>query len=80
MTISSRESAEQKGRRYAAEGRLVILQIDARSIHARCRGAGRIYSLGWTEANGWHCSCVARTRCCHVRALMLVTIRGEGEP
>jgi hypothetical protein len=75
--VPSRESAEQKGRRYAAEGRLVILQVDARSIRARCRGAGRIYSPGWTEAGGWHCSCEARTRCSHVRALMLVTVRGE---
>jgi uncharacterized Zn finger protein len=77
VAVPSRESAEQKGRRYAAEGRLVVLQIDASSIRARCRGAGRIYSLGWTEANGWHCSCEARTRCAHVRALMLVTVRGE---
>lgn len=70
-----RESAETKGRRYATEGRLLVLEINADAIRARCRGDGHVYRLGWNPADRWWCSCPARgDRCSHLVALRLVTI------
>jgi uncharacterized Zn finger protein len=71
----ARESAAAKGRRYAVEGRLVILRVSDDEIVARCRGDGALYDLGWDPGRRWHCSCPARTdRCAHLTALRLVTI------
>jgi len=67
-----RESAEQKGRRYILEGRLVIRHVDGGIIRAECRGGGAVWNLGRSAA-GWWCSCPARGRCSHLHALMLVT-------
>jgi uncharacterized Zn finger protein len=69
----SRESAIEKGRRYASEGRLVIRSLDEESgiVQADCRGDGAIYSLGRDE-RGWWCSCPALGRCAHLYALGLV--------
>ncbi len=69
-----REAVEQKGRRYACEGRLVIDHVDRRTIRASCRGAGEVYRLGY-DRGGWWCSCPARGRCAHLTALMLVVVR-----
>lgn len=70
-----RENAETKGRRYATEGRLLVLEVDTDTIRAHCRGDGAIYQLGWNHADRWWCSCPARTdRCSHLIALRLVTI------
>lgn len=38
--LPSRENAETKGRRYVAEGRLLVQHVDERSIRAACRGGG----------------------------------------
>jgi hypothetical protein len=37
------ESAFVKGRRYLAEGRLVVDRVDADCVHATCRGEGARY-------------------------------------
>jgi uncharacterized Zn finger protein len=69
-----RENGEAKGRRYVAEGRLVVEEVNERSIRALCRGAGAVYNLSY-EAGRWSCTCPAKGRCAHLVALMLVTRR-----
>ena len=69
-----RENAAAKGRRYVAEGRLVVRQLDEANglVQADCRGDGAIYTLGYDQ-RGWWCSCKALGRCAHLIALGLVT-------
>jgi hypothetical protein len=69
-----RESAETKGRRYLCEGRLVVERVDERRIAASCRGGGAVYRLGH-DGTRWYCECPARSRCSHLIALQLVTVR-----
>lgn len=69
----TRESAEVKGRRYAVEGRLLVLSVTSTAITATVRGNGEIYHVGYSSG-AWHCSCPATTRCAHKIALQLVTI------
>lgn len=75
-----REDALSKGKRYLAEGRLLVHSVGDRSIRGTCRGLGRTYRCGWDwdgEWNGdWFCTCPARGRCSHVLALQLVTQAG----
>lgn len=68
----TRESAETKGRRYLAEGRLTIERVDQHGILATCRGMGDSYIVGYRRG-GWSCDCAAQGRCAHLVALMLVT-------
>ncbi len=70
-----RENAEAKGRRYLTEGRLRVLQVDAQTVRAICRGVGAAYELGH-GAERWYCSCAARSTCAHLVALQLVVERG----
>ena len=69
----TRESAEEKGRRYLVEGRLVVEAVDEHRIVASCRGAGEIWQLGY-EPGGWYCSCPMVGRCSHLHALMSVVV------
>lgn len=73
-------TAEAKGRRYLAEGRLLVTAVTGDVVEATCRGDGAVYRLGWHGT--WECSCPARTeRCAHLTALRLVVIRpGLEEP
>ena len=71
----SREGAESKGRRYLAEARLTVEQVDNRIVRATCRGSGALHDVRWTALHGWSCSCQARGRCSHLVALQLVTVR-----
>ena len=68
-----RENVATKGRRYVAEGRLIVraLDDDAGTVDADCRGSGAVWSLG-RDTDGWWCSCPARSTCSHVAALQLV--------
>ena len=70
----TRESAQAKGARYIAEGRLNVVLLTADEIRATCRGDGATYRLGWNPG-GWYCDCPALTRCAHLAALRSVTIR-----
>jgi hypothetical protein len=65
-----RENADAKGARYLMEGRLRVLQVDEDEgvAMAECRGDGAIHTCGYDE-RGWHCSCPARGRCAHLKAL-----------
>jgi hypothetical protein len=72
-----RENAASKGRRYLAEGRLVIRLVNPSEITATCRGGGAMYALGWRRGEGWWCGCAARSlACCHLLALQLGTAPG----
>ena len=75
-----RESAAVKARRYLAEGRLVVRELDERAgtVRASCRGDGAVYGLG-RDARGWSCSCPAVGRCAHLLALGLVVALGPRE-
>jgi len=70
-----RESADVKGRRYLAEGRLTILHVSDSAIAATCRGNGAVYRPGWSTVAAWACDCPARGVCAHLVALQLVTVR-----
>lgn len=74
-----REGAIEKGRRYVSEGRLTVTAVEGDYIAAECRGGGEVYRLIHTPRAGWRCDCPARTRCAHVVALQLVTIRNRRE-
>jgi uncharacterized Zn finger protein len=68
----TRETVNDKGRRYLRGGRLTVTLVDATSVRATCRGGGAaVYELGWSDG-GWWCSCPARGRCAHLFALSLV--------
>ncbi len=69
----SRENVEAKGRRYLAEGRLVVDVVVGSAVRARCRGGGAVYDLEHDAGAGWSCSCPARRWCAHLVALALVT-------
>lgn len=70
----TRQNADDKGRTYLTEGRLVLVRVDGDRIEAYCRGQGASYRLGH-DSGGWWCECSARGRCSHLVALMLVTDR-----
>jgi uncharacterized Zn finger protein len=70
----SRESVDEKGRRYVGEGRLTVQHVDEAIIRASCRGGGAVYILGW-DGDAWWCGCPARGRCAHLAALELVVVR-----
>lgn len=68
------ENVDAKGRRYVSEGRLTVEHLDSQEIRATVRGEGAMYKLGY-QRGSWKCSCPALTRCSHLVALMLVTVR-----
>jgi uncharacterized Zn finger protein len=71
-----RENADAKGRRYLAEGRLIVDHISGGTVSASCRGDGEIHRCGHDDARQWWCTCPARSdHCAHLVALRLVTIR-----
>jgi hypothetical protein len=68
-----RENAAMKGRRYVAEGRLIVRALDeyGGTVQADCRGAGAVWTVGRDE-RGWFCDCPAYSVCAHIEALRLV--------
>jgi hypothetical protein len=73
----TREDAAAKARRLLAEGRLRVLGADERSAQAVCCGdSGAAYRVA-AEDGRWQCSCEARGRCSHIRALALVVVLRE---
>jgi len=67
-----RENALNKGRRYVAEGRLVVRTVTRVTARAEFRGDGAIYQVGFADGR-WSCDCPALGRCSHQYALGLVT-------
>lgn len=85
--MTARETVHTKGRRYLAEGRIVVTGVDGDEVTAVCQGETGAYDLGHAPGRGWWCTCPVRTdKCSHLAALMLVTIRRsallgqEGQP
>jgi hypothetical protein len=73
-----REDVRVRGRRLVSEGRLVLRRVDETEIPAICRGdSGKVHELGYHPDGGWYCGCPARTKCGHLYALQLVTVRPE---
>ena len=70
----TREAVDARARRYLIEGRLVVRAVGDEEIRAMCRGGGDVYALGWKHG-AWWCGCPARSRCAHLAALQLVTVR-----
>jgi hypothetical protein len=72
------ENSAGRGRRYLAEGRLLVTTVTDRVVVAKCRGDGEIYQLAG-DPSGWSCNCPALTEnCCHLVALRLVVLRPLG--
>lgn len=71
------ENTDQKARRLLAEGRLTVLAVNDAAVIARCKGdSGEEYMLGWDKNHmNWICSCKARGKCSHLKALWLVTVK-----
>jgi hypothetical protein len=73
------ETLADKSARYLAEARLTVLEVREGAVRASCRGAGHVYSVGWTRGGGWRCSCPARGLCAHLAALQaVVVVEGNG--
>lgn len=73
-----REDAWSKGRRLLVEGRLIVRSAGPQGIRALCRGdSGEFYRLGYRPGS-WYCDCPCPSRCSHLHALMLVTVRPGG--
>jgi uncharacterized Zn finger protein len=71
----TRESAQEKAKRYLREGRLLVTRVDADRVEARVKGDGVIHRLGLQPNGDWWCSCPSPSRnCSHLLALRLVTI------
>lgn len=70
----TRENATAKGHRYLIEGRLTVTLVAGDEVRATCRGGGVVHELGHSLARSWWCSCPARSTCCHLAALMLVSV------
>jgi hypothetical protein len=71
----SRETFQEKARRYLVEGRVRVIACDEENGIARAevRGNGAVYIVDHNEA-GWRCDCPARTECAHIAALKRVMV------
>ena len=73
-----REDVATKARRLLAEGRLTIRVLSEHLIEAAVRGdSALVYTTRW-DRGGWTCTCDARSRCSHIRALQLVVLEPVG--
>lgn len=78
----SRETLDSKALRLLAEGRVLVLLVDAEHIEARVRGSDAEHMAGYRRGSWW-CSCDAHRfgrRCSHLRALQLVTCASALQP
>jgi len=73
-----REDVRTKGLRYLAESRVTIRAVSPDGIRASARELGAVYRLGYDRGRGWWCDCPARSTCCHLFALMSVTVQPQG--
>jgi hypothetical protein len=71
----TRETVEEKARRYLAEGRIVVTRVLGDTVDAVCQGETGSWELGHRPGQGWFCSCPVRGRCSHLAGLWLITIR-----
>jgi len=76
-SLMARETLEAKALRLLAEGRVLVLLVDAEHIEARVRGSDAEHMTGYRRG-GWWCDSEAHRfgrRCSHLAALQLVTVR-----
>lgn len=64
-----RENAAAKARRYLVEGRVTVEHVHAHEVTATVRGDGERHHVAWRPGAGWSCTCPARGRCAHLRAV-----------
>jgi hypothetical protein len=77
----SRETVEDKAKRYLVEARLTVEYVVGDTVRATCRGSGEVYRLGHDLQRGWWCSCASRTdQCSHLTALRAVAVRTAARP
>ncbi len=74
-----RENAQDKARRYLAEGRLIVRRVDGPYVLAYVRGDGVLHRVE-THAEIGTCTCPARGRCSHLYAVGLVTATTRKDP
>lgn len=67
----SRESADDKARRYLTEGRVTVVAVAAERVDAIVKGDGALWQVTYRRG-GWHCPCPSRGRCAHLLALGLI--------
>jgi uncharacterized Zn finger protein len=75
LVLRGSENAEQKARRYLAEGRIQVEREDAGGIVvATARGTEGVYRLGYDPGRSeWRCTCPSPgKKCAHLIALRLV--------
>lgn len=69
-----REDVATKARRLLTEGRVTVTRVDARQVGGMVRGdSAGVYRVAFTGGRWW-CTCEARSRCSHIRALQLCTV------
>jgi uncharacterized Zn finger protein len=76
---TSRETADEKARRYLVEGRLTLVRVTPNTAAAVVRGGGAVHHVN-ASPDGWSCTCPARGRCSHQLALGLVVALDRQEP
>lgn len=67
----TRENAQDKGRRYLTEGRLVVVSAAPGIFAAVVRGSGELHDVMFGRG-GWSCTCPARSTCSHLCAAQLI--------
>jgi uncharacterized Zn finger protein len=70
----TRETIDEKARRYLKGGRVTIEYADADTVRASARGSDAVYFVGYSGGVS-RCDCPARGRCAH---LVAVGPRGAG--
>jgi hypothetical protein len=73
LVASCRENAATKAARYlAAEGRLIVTEVQPGHVRATARGDGHLWHLAYAHG-AWSCTCPVRTdRCSYLHALRSV--------
>lgn len=72
LRLGDRENAERKALRLLVTGRVMVKRLDSRGVLADVRGdSGAVRTIVY-ERGSWSCSCPARSRCAHARAVQLV--------
>lgn len=69
--MTTRESAQDKGKRLLVEGRVVVEAAGPGYFAATVRGTGDVHLVEYARGR-WTCSCPARLTCSHRSAAALI--------
>ena len=77
----TRENSETRALRLLLEGRVAIRSVGLRGVLAFVKGdSGSLRTVRFDPGLEWQCSCPARGKCAHVRAVMhVVTVTDNRE-